>query len=74
MSDGMMVPWNPVVRLRGLAKLWQVLQRKGANRRVPTTDELDNRMRSDIGLPASARADRLTAHYRKLLQRGHPLP
>ncbi|GAB5462513.1 hypothetical protein [Hoeflea alexandrii] len=44
-------------------------------RRVMAADELDERLKRDIGFTdRGVPQDRRTAHYRKLLERGQPLP
>lgn len=65
-------PGEPVcLAARGAGRLLACLL---SGRRVMAADELDERLKRDIGYTDRiGLQDRRTAHYRKLLERGQPL-
>ncbi|MEM5470675.1 hypothetical protein WNZ14_02965 [Hoeflea sp. AS60] len=77
MSDKIIATRGRLPRLSALAKLcqksgqWLASLMRG--RRSVAAEELDDRLKRDIGMDPTLPEDRRTAHYRKMLQRDQPL-
>jgi hypothetical protein len=73
MSDAILAARGHFQWLRGLERLCRILLRMVSVRRVVPADELDDRLKRDIGMTSAPQQDRLTEHYRKMMRYGQPL-
>ncbi len=77
MSDHNRASRSRYAWLRGPKKLGQILGQRLASlmrgRRSVAADELDDRLKRDVGMDPTMPQDRRTAHYRKMMERGQPL-
>lgn len=63
-----------LARLCGMATPWKLAARMLRGAGPLAACELDERLKRDIGYSGRAAEDPRTAHFRKLMQRGQPLP